>query len=242
MLNEIIHGDCLEVMSKMEPSSVDLVLTDPPYRLIAGGCKPTKNRSGAGLMTASKIENVKSGKLFDHNDIKFDDWIPEVYKVLKDKSHFYCFINYHNMKEVMEVSERSGFTLNNILVMVKDNIVVNPWYMKNVEYVLFFRKGGMKPLNNNSDNTAVMVRMPKKENKIHPTQKPVPYLEMLIKNSSDANEIVFDPFAGSGSTALACLNTERNFITCEIDNDFYKKTKQCIDDHMDFVNGQLLAF
>jgi len=241
MINEIIQGDCLDVMASLDSGSVDLVLTDPPYRLIQGG-QASKSRPMGGVLSKYKNENVNNGKVFDHNEIEFTEWIPEVHRVLKDKAHFYCFINYHNMQEVMEVSEKVGFTLNNILVMVKDNTVVNHWYMKNVEYVLFFRKGGMKPLNNNSDNTAVMVRMPKDQEKIHPTQKPVPYLESLIKNSTNNGEIVLDPFAGSGSTAIACLNTGRGFITCEIDNEFYWKTKSRIDDHLNFLNGQLLAF
>lgn len=68
----------------------------------------------------------------------------------------------------------------------------------------------------------------KTNNKYHPTEKPVELLEFLIKNSSKENELVFDPFAGSGSTGVACINTNRKFLGVEINNVYFDIAKQRI--------------
>lgn len=100
--------------------------------------------------------------------------------------------------------------------------------MKNQEYILFMRKGKAKPVKNSGvghilkfDNII--------GNKTHPCEKPIDLLKLLIENSSNKNDIVFDPFMGSGSAGIASIETNRKFIGVEIDKNFFKTAENKIN-------------
>ena len=112
---KLMQGDCLELMKDIPDKSIDLVVTDPPYRVISGGNKSEKWKSGY----SSSVLHRNDGKIFDHNSINFSDWLPEVYRVLKDGTHFYCMTNVMNMRELIQEAEAVGFYLHNILVWEK---------------------------------------------------------------------------------------------------------------------------
>ena len=212
------HGDCLELMNQIPSNSIDLVVTDPPYSMkhSKGGC------------TNNKMKNSWTGKLKAGNkvidfdaDIKFSEWLPEVYRVLKNKSHCYIFCNDKNIQDLLNEATRCGFKESNILVWIKNNATPNRYYMKNLEFVLFLYKGNAKPINNMGSKCAVEVKNITGKSKLHSTQKPVELLEMYIRNSSAEDEIVLDPFMGSGSTGVACINTGRKFIGLELDKGYF---------------------
>jgi len=98
-------------------------------------------------------------------------------------------------------------------------------YMSQFEYILFFRKGKFKKINN--CGTADILNVPNKKTKdangknIHDTEKPIELMKILIENSSQECEIVLDPFIGVGSTVLACIGSGRKYIGYEIDNEYY---------------------
>lgn len=197
-------------MKKMPDCLVDLVVTDPPYRVISGG-KPHKEKGAP-----SGILSKNDGKIFDYNDIDPEMWIPEIYRVLKDTSQCYIMVNNLNMERYLRVCRETGFGLHNILVWKKNNATCNKWYMKNCEFILFLRKGKAKFINNcgskqvHEFNNII-------GNKTHPTEKPVDLMKLYIGNSSKENDIVFDPFMGTCSTGVACMELKRKFIGIEID-------------------------
>ena len=123
------------------------------------------------------------------------------------------------MNEIITETENVGFKLQNILVWAKDNKVCNHYYMKQCEFILLFRKGQARDINNMG--TSNLLQIPNVKCKAHPTQKPVDLMKILIENSSNENDIVLDCFCGSGSTGVACLESNRNFIGCEIDKKYY---------------------
>jgi site-specific DNA-methyltransferase (adenine-specific) len=90
--------------------------------------------------------------------------------------------------------------------------------MKNCEYVLFVRKGKAKAITDKGCKTVHLFKNP--TNKFHETEKPTDLLSMYIKNSSNENDWILDPFAGSGATAVASLLTNRRCFTCEIDDKY----------------------
>ena len=96
---------------------------------------------------------------------------------------------------------------------------MNHYYMGQTEFILLFRKGGAKDINDMG--TSNFIQIPNIKNKLHPTQKPIDLMKVLIENSSNENDIVLDCFCGSGSTGVACLESNRNFIGCEIDKKYY---------------------
>lgn len=221
---ELKQGDCLELIKQIADSSIDLVVTDPPYRCISGGNKSTKWISGYG----SSVLHKNDGKIFDNNGISFESWLPEVYRVLKDGSHFYCMTNVLNLEKLLTASRQVGFYLHNVLVWEKNTANANRWYMKNCEFTLFFKKGRAKTINDPSSKMVHQFKNPV-GNKLHPTEKPVELMEFYVKNSSNEGDLVLDPFFGSGSTAVACANTNRNFIGFELDEKYFEIAKNRIN-------------
>lgn len=213
---KLYNDDCLKTLKQIPDKSIDLVVTDPPYKVISGGNKSEKWKSGY----KNSVLYRNDGKIFDHNDISFEEWIPEIYRVLKDNTHCYIMTNVINMENLLKVCRETGFKLHNILVWEKNTMNANRWYMKNCEFTLFLYKGKSKTINNPSSkqvhkfNNIV-------GNKNHPTEKPIELMKMYVENSSKPGDIVLDPFMGCGTTGVACKELNRNFIGIEIDEKYF---------------------
>ena len=220
MTYELLHGDCLELMKDIPDGSIDLVVTDPPY-------KTTSRGSSGGTGGILKEEINKRGKVFKHNDIEFNEWLPELYRVLKDTGHAYIMSNNKNLKNMLMEIENVGFNIYKTLIWAKNSPITNMYYMDSHEYIIFCRKGKAKRINNCGTKSVFNVDNPR--NKVHPTEKPVELMEVLVTNSSQEGELVFDPFMGSGTTGVACINTNRNFIGIELDEHYFNIAKERIE-------------
>ena len=207
---KLIQGDCLEKMKEIPDGSVDLVLTDPPYEVITGGS------NGIGSPKGILADNKQLMKTIPN----FSDWLPECFRVLKPESHAYFMVNFKNLEKLMKEIRSAGFEIHNLLVWEKNTATPNRWYMKNVEYTIFARKGKTKAITDSGSKTCH--KFDNIRGKQHPTQKPVELMEMYVSNSSLAGEVVLDPFMGSGTTGVACINTNRNFIGIELDEGYFK--------------------
>lgn len=204
----IYHGDCRDLLPQLEP--VDLIVTDVAYETISGGSN-TGRLKGRPVGILAK----NNGKVFDHNDIKPTEYANLFYAVLKDPAHCYIMINNLNIEDALREFRLAGFGLHNILPWIKNNATPNRWYMKDVELILFFRKGAAFPINNPGDKASCPY--PNLNGKIHETEKPVPLMHKLIKNSSQPGQVVLDPFCGSGTTLEAALQLDRQAIGIDID-------------------------
>ena len=212
----LFHADCLDIMKEMDDNSVDLIVTDPPYKTITGGNSNGKNSiRPKGMLSGNR-------KLFEYqNNISLSSWIPEIYRILKNGSHCYIFTNSMNMKDMLLETEKVGFKLHNILVWEKNNCTPSQFYMKNCEYVLFLRKGKAKWINDIGGSKTVHQFNNIIGNKLHPTEKPVDLLSFYINNSSNESDIVFDLFCGSGSTCIAAKELNRKYIGVELDDKYF---------------------
>ena len=140
-INKIYNMDCLEGMKEIEDGSIDLVITDPPYKIITGG-----NSNGANSV---RPKGMLSGNRNLFNDCPaFEQWVPHIYRVLKEGSHCYIMSNVGNLFNLQQCCLDAGFKLHNLLVWEKNNCTPSQYYMKNCEYTLFFRKGKAKYINN----------------------------------------------------------------------------------------------
>ena len=222
---QLYNGDCLEYMKDIPCNSIDLVVTDPPYEMShsKGGCtnKEMANKWRGNIKAGNTIMNFDS-------TIKFKDWLPEIYRILKDGSHCYIFCNDKNMQELLNESTKCGFKESNILVWVKNNATPNRYYMKNLEFIVFLYKGKAKPITNMGSKCAITVANINGKSKLHPTQKPVDMLELFITNSSNENDTVLDPFMGSGGVGVACVKVNRNFVGIELDGNYFKVAQERI--------------
>lgn len=209
----LINGDCMEFMKTIKDNSIDLIITDVPYKVISGGRPKTKGQP-------SGILSKNDGKIFDYNDIKPCQYMSELYRILKEDTHCYIFTNFINLKEMMEEAEKAGFKLHTLLVWKKNNKTPSRWYMKNQEYILFMRKGKAKAVKYGGIGHILEFNNIIGK-KTHPCEKPINLLQVLIENSSEVGDLVFDAFMGTCSLGEACLKTNRKFIGCEIDEKYY---------------------
>lgn len=228
-MGKLINGDAIDFMKTLEDESVDLIVTDPPYKVTARG-----NAGNSGGMMQSKLS--MQGKIFKHNDIKPIEYIPEFYRLLKDGSHCYIMTNHVNLQEMLNTATKCGFRFIKSLIWNKGNKIMGQFYMSQFEYILFFRKGKGKKIN--KCGTADILNVPNKKTKgedgknIHDTEKPVELMKILIENSSQEGELVLDPFLGVGATAMACKELNRDYIGIELDEKYYNIACKRVNDYM----------
>ena len=206
-------GDMTEVIKDLQ--KVDLIASDNPYPLTSGG----KN--------TGKMKGIFNPKVYNNNghicrcDLQLDDWLPLCYDVLKPNSHAYFFANSKAVFNLYQSALDAGFDYHNILPWDKGNKLPNRWYMNCYEFVLMFKKGKAKAINNCGDSQKL--DFPNPRNKDHPTQKPVRLFYELVANSSNPNDVVLDPFMGTGACGLASLELGRKFIGIEIEEEYFQK-------------------
>lgn len=215
---KLYNKDCLEVFKNIQDDSVNLIVTDPPYRVTTHG---TSFNHG---MFENKATN--QGIIFEHNDIEVSEYAPEFYRVLKDGSHCYVMCNHINLQSMLNTFTDVGFHFIKSLIWDKGNKIMGTYYMSQFEYILFFRKGRGVPINNcgTSDILSIpniKMKTPTGEN-YHDTEKPVSLWEILISNSSQKGDVVLDPFMGIGGAGVAAKKLCRNFIGCEIDSKYFE--------------------
>jgi len=189
MINlKLIQDDCLKVLPTLEDESIDLILTDPPYNI------------GKKDIDSGKEELERVSK--------------ELFRVLKDNSFFITFGSIPKIKEVISYIEEVGFHYKWMLIVYWSNInnVLHCPIGRNVySCILVFEKGKAKRRHFILDVFKIVIK--RGEKKIgHPTPKPLNVMEKLILLGSKENDLILDPFIGSGTTMLACKNLNRNCI------------------------------
>ena len=208
--NSLYFGDCLQIMDELikNGTKVDCIITDPPY----------------GIDYQCGFRKEKYDKIKNDKNLNFiAEYFEKCNELLNDNTHIYCFCSWHNVDFFKSEFEKN-FQLKNIIVWSKKSGGMGDLkgsYMPNHEFILFGHKG--RRLRNPDEKRLPDVLEIKKEKcKYHPTQKPIELLEIFIRQSTTENEIVFDGFMGSGSTGVACINTNRRFIGIELDEEFFK--------------------
>ncbi len=229
-LNQIYNGNCLEIMQAIPNESVDLIVTDPPYRTTPRGRGQGQTTTSGGIF---KSTLGKQGKMFDYNDIKPTEYLPEFYRVLKDGTHCYVMTNNKNLLDICNTAVGCGFKFIKCLIWDKGNKVMGTHYMSQFEYIVFLRKGKSKNINN--CGTPDILYVPNKKMRsadgknIHNTEKPVPLMMILVENSSNVGDLVLDPFVGIGSTCIASKTLRRNFIGIDIEKRFCNVTNERLE-------------
>lgn len=231
----LYNDDCITVLDNMiqNGDTVDMIFTDPPYRVTSRG-----NAGNSGGMLQKKIN--KAGRVFEHNNIEIEVYLPKFYKVLKETGHCYIMTNHKNLTHFLKVIDEwkdpdtnEGFHFIKSLIWDKGNKIMGQFYMNQFEYILFLRKGAGKKINN--CGASDLISVPNKKTKdetgknIHDTEKPVDLCKILIENSSNPNEVVFDPFMGVGSCGIAAKQLGRKFIGIELDSSYYEIAKSRIE-------------
>ena len=212
---KLMQGDCLELMENIPYGSVDLVLTDPPYGIKYKSNMRTKS---------SKFEMLAN----DNNSTRFMVY-PEMYRALKDNSVAIVFASWKNYAEdYIELSKY--FDIKNVIVWWKHGGGIGDLkhtLSTDYEIAIVCHKGKCK-IRGKRCGSVWECNKVNPNKMLHPTQKPEKLLEELIEKYSDSGATVLDCFMGSGSTGVACLNTNRRFIGIELDETYFNIAKERI--------------
>jgi len=217
------QGDCLELMKDIPDESVDAVITDPPYNI-----SRENNFSSMG----------RSGIDFGNWDKGFDQvsYLSEVFRVLKKGGTAVIFNSQQNVGFLNQYAKKHNLLFKDIIYWVKSNPMPrnrDRRYVTSVENAVTIVKKGKKWTFNRQrptyENGLFKYPIVSPKERIHPTQKPVQLMEDLVRIHSNENDVILDPFLGSGSTGVACVNTNRNFIGMEVNEEYFNKAKNRIE-------------
>ncbi len=233
--NNIYCMDCLEGMKAIQSGSVDLVVTDPPY-LIQGIHEYRGSELGKKIINYQRP--LVEQNLTDGYDIKILD---EIFRVMKAPNlYIWCNIAQIPMYVKYFVLERN--CKMDMLIWHKTNplpLCNNKW-LSDKEYCLYFRKGGhCMPSGYAEAGTVWNLPINNKDKRTygHPTVKPLPIIENIIRNSSREGDVVLDPFMGSGTTAAAAVRNNRAFIGFENNEEYFKTAQVRVGDEQEKLNG-----
>lgn len=221
-----INDDCFDYIKKIENNSVDLILTDPPYFISRdSNFKKTSDNTPDDMKKKYDI-SIDFGE-WDKGEIDWDILLSEYYRILKPGGTLIIFYDSWKSNELKLYAEKNKFKQPRVGMWVKTNPVpINSKlnYLSNaVEYFYTFVKKSKPTFNSSYDNGIYSYPICHgKERYKHPTQKPLQLISDLIKKHSNSGDLVLDTFAGTGTTAHACLNLNRNYIMVEKDEIYFK--------------------
>ena len=202
----VAHADAVVWLKSLETGSVDLIVTDPAYESLE------KHRA-RGTTTRLKRSKASSNDWFTvFPNARFPELFSEAYRVLKNHRHFYLFCDQETMFVVKPLAEAAGFRFWKPLIWDKRRIGMGYHYRSRYELILFFEKGKRKLADLSVPDIIEHPRI----HRGYPAEKPSAVSSVLIGQSSEAGELVIDPFSGSGSVGLASLKLGRRFAGCDI--------------------------
>ena len=214
MTNQLLRGDCLELMEDIPDESIDLILCDPPY-----GIKLKANREGSKF-SGVEIEN--------DNGL---DWVPDfykqIYRVSKNVSFVFC--GWSTIDVFMSEARKAGFVHKNTIVWNKMHFGMGWNFRPQYELILVLTKKVFKTKHHNIANLISVKRMHHTKMS-HIAEKPVELLEILISEATDEGDTVLDPYAGSASTLVAAKNLNRKYIGMELDEEYVKLGRKRLEE------------
>lgn len=220
MLNQILHGDCFDILSKIKNKSVNLILTDPPY----------------SISKYSFFQVKKGNSKFDNISIDFGDWdkseidldilFKHYKRILKKGGTLIIFYDIWKSNKIREAAEKAGFKQPRICQWVKNNATpINSKhnYLSNaIEYFFTFVKAGNPTFNSEYDKGIYNYPICHgKERTDHPTQKPLNLMKDIIEKHSNEGDLILDTFAGSGTVGVASKELNRDYILIEKEEEYY---------------------
>jgi DNA modification methylase len=245
-LNQILHGDCIEILRSLPENSVDLIFADPPYNL------QLRNELYRPNMT--KVDAVNDGwdkfDGFAEYDTFTSNWLSASQRVLRETGTMWVIGSYHNIFRVGALMQDLGFWILNDIVFVKYNPMPNfrgvrftnahetlIWAQKKKNARYTFNHQSMKALNDDlqmrSDWYLPIAtgsqRLKVNGKKAHSTQKPEALLYRIIMASSNPGDVVLDPFFGTGTTGAVAKKLGRDWIGIERDQKYIRVARKRIE-------------
>lgn len=217
---QLAHGDAVAWLKTLPSASVDLVVTDPPYESLE------KHRA-IGTTTRLKNSKASSNAWFEiFPNTRFPELFAEVHRVLKKHAHFYLYCDPETMFVAKPLAEAAGFKFWKPLIWEKQRIGMGYHYRAKYECILFFEKGKRKL---NDLGISDVISAPRIVGG-YPAEKPPSVSEVLIGQSTEAGELVIDPFMGSGSVGVAAARLGRDFAGNDLCDEAVAITRARLDE------------
>jgi len=215
--HNVYFEDCVEGMAeRLDDDSVDCVITDPPYGIDYSG--------GQSDYGQDKFDRIEADEDIEGAIKLYRDVAAEIKRVLKPDGHLYVFTRWDVYPEFHQVTKQL-FNVRNCLVWNKDNHGLGDLegqYAPKHEFAIFASGEDGRPLQNGRPTDVLEFSRKTTGDYDHPTQKPVDMIEHLLTNSTREGETVLDPFMGSGTTAVAAIQNDRDYVGFELDEDNYR--------------------
>ena len=243
--NKIINGDSLEELKKIPRETFDLIFADPPYNLQLKSelTRPDRSKVSAVNDKWDQFENFKK-----YDDFTYE-WLSECKRILKKDGAIWVIGSYHNIFRVGTAIQNLGFWILNDVIWNKNNPMPNfrgtrftnahetlIWASKSEKSKYTFNYQSLKCLNDDlqmRSNWDLPIcngseRLKKDGKKIHSTQKPEALLHRILLATSNKNDLILDPFLGSGTTATVAKKLGRNYFGIEKEKNYFKAAEQRI--------------
>ena len=217
-LNKIYNIDCMEYMKTLPANSINFTLTDIPYNEV--------QRETNGLEKMKSLDTLGAA---DKATFNTDEFCKEVYRITSNSICIFCGLE--QMSDIVKFFKKQKGTCR-VLVYKKTNPVPSNGqyvYLSGIELAVWFKKRGAKTFNAHCKNTVFEYPIFGGKKRIHPTQKHPDLFKELILDNTNEGDVVFDPCAGGMTTALAASATNRNFICCELNEDYFNKGKELLE-------------
>lgn len=206
-VNRIYKGDCLKLMKEIPDNFVDCIITDPPY--------------GIDYQSAWRTESERFNKI-QSDDKPFIWWLWDAYRVLKADSCLICFCRWDVQEDFKKAIEWAGFKIKSQIIWDREIHGLgdlNGQFAPRHDVVWFATKGNYK-FQNGRPQSVLKYQRVNVGKLVHPTEKPIKLLRHLVKTLTNENDIVLEPFVGSGSTTVACKELNRKYIGFEIQQEY----------------------
>ena len=241
--NKIINGDSLEELKKIPSETFDLVFADPPYNLQLKNSLTRPDRSKVSAVN-DKWDQFESFKKYDEFTVA---WLSECRRILKKDGAIWVIGSYHNIFRVGTAIQNLGFWILNDVIWNKNNPMPNfrgtrftnahetlIWASKSEKSKYTFNYQSLKCLNDDlqmrSDWNLPICngaeRLKKNGKKVHSTQKPESLLHRVLLASSNKDDLILDPFLGSGTTATVAKKLGRKYYGIEKEKTYFKAAEQ----------------
>jgi DNA modification methylase len=224
---KLYQGDCLDIINNIEV--VDCIITDIPYNISKkNNFKTMKDRTGR-----NGIDFGEWDKGFEEENLI--QFIP----LIKSGGSFILFHSFEQFGKLKEIFENNGLMLKDKLIWEKTNPMPrnrDRRYISNIEILSWYVKPKNKWTFNrqNGKYESSVLKYPSESGggfrRYHPTQKNLKMIEYLIKIHTNENDVVLDPFMGSGTTGVACMNLNRRFMGIELDESYFNIAKNRIEE------------
>jgi len=245
-LEQILQGDCIEVLNSLPEKSIDLIFADPPYNLQLSQELWRPNLTKVDAVN-DKWDQFAS---FQDYDAFTRTWLTACRRVLKDTGTIWVIGSYHNIYRVGGILQDLGFWILNDIAWVKTNPMPNfrgvrftnahetlIWAQRNKGARYIFNYKDMKALNDELQMRSDWVlpictgveRVKLNGQKAHSTQKPEALLYRVILSSSNPGDVVLDPFFGTGTTGAVAKKLHRRWIGIERDEEYLRVARERIN-------------